>query len=161
MPVLIDKDATIPPFLRQFQALDASSPDKYQAGVRELGKLLKEAPLPSPDILLLQEYDRIAPKIIEQILELTEKEQLQQLELERQERQYFLSGKILGLLVLCASVAAGIVAYVLEGFNVIFFATIGAAIIGVLSSFLAGFTAARHSRGAGSLLRQRDAAYGD
>ena len=157
LPVLIEKGVRIPPFLSQFKALDATTPEHYQAAVRELAQLIKGEPnlgkpLPPPDEL--ERYNRVVPELAEQILEMAQSEQIRRLE---QERQGYLLGRILGLVAFCSLIAISVVAYTVG--SPVFLALIGAVLTGLISSFVAGFFAAKfRGMNAGN---DREAAHGD
>jgi len=140
LPVIIDKEARLPPFLGQFHALDASTPERYDASVRELAKLVKQrVPGPLPDPEMLKQYEAVMPGMAERLLKMAEMEQLHRLELERYIRQDYLKGQLLAVLTLSLLMAMAIVSYVVAGSSTIFLATLFTALVGVLSLFVRGF----------------------
>src|SRR5258708_3665179 len=54
VPVIVDKNADLPPFLDQFTAIDATNPSEYQNALRQLTHLAKRnfnRTLPNPEEL--------------------------------------------------------------------------------------------------------------
>jgi uncharacterized membrane protein len=86
IPIIAEPDIQVPPFLRQFKAIDLSSNEKYQKQFPELLNAIKSeprlGPLPAPDAL--KRHEEIAPGMAELIISMAQSEQHHRWETERQ-----------------------------------------------------------------------------
>lgn len=74
IPVVADNGTPLPPFLRQFQAVDMSSNQKYASRIADLIRATKEPAnersTPSPEVL--RQYGNLLPDSAERLLEMAE-----------------------------------------------------------------------------------------
>ena len=163
VPVLVDKEAELPPFLDQYLALDISNPEAYSTGIKALSQAVREVgngPLPRRDVL--EKYEKISTGLVERLTRLTEIQELHRLHLEEQEKLYYLRGRVFGLLSLSSLVAVAIVAFARSEADTTAIVTLAGAILSLLFSFISGLSLGKRSRTAAPrLLKSSEAAHGD
>jgi len=138
IPIVTEQGIELPLFLRQFKAVDLSTPQKYKEHLpRLLEALTSDAyvgPLPPPQFM--KHYGKIYPGFAERILRLTEIEAHKRMQAEKsyalgRRLGFALIGSLLGALVIAAITIWG-----KDGNSHQIFIFLGGLVVGILYSLI-------------------------